>query len=112
MEIEVSIIENIAHVKMRGRLDTHGVDLIETKFTASVVPGRRNTVVDLSGVDFITSMGLRMFIGIAKALKRHGAKMVLFSPRTQASEIFASAGLSTIVAIVADEDQALRSLTA
>jgi anti-anti-sigma factor len=108
VEIELALIENIAHVKLRGRLDTHGVDQIETKFTAFVVPARRNTVADLSQVDIVTSMGLRMFIAIAKALKRHNAKMVLFAPQAQASEVFATAGLAEIVPIAADEKEALR----
>ena len=107
MDIEVALVGNIAHVKLRGRLDTHGVDQIETKFTASVVPARRNAVVDLSEVSFITSMGLRMFLTIAKALKRHNSKMVLFAPQSQVKETFASAGLAEIVSVVAGEAEAL-----
>lgn len=110
MDIEVALVENIAHVKLRGRLDTQGVDQIETKFTAFVVPSRRSAVVDLSEVSFITSMGLRMFIAIAKALKRHNLKMVLFAPQSHVRETFASAGLAEIVSIVAGEAEALSFL--
>jgi len=107
MQIEVALVENVAHVKLRGRLDTHGVDQIETKFTASVVPAHRTTLVDLSELDFISSMGLRMFIAVAKALKRHNAKMVLFAPQPQVSEVFASAHLAEIVPIASNEAEAL-----
>jgi anti-anti-sigma factor len=107
MEMQIALVENVAHVKLRGRLDTHGVDEIETKLTASVVPGGKNTIVDLSDVSFVTSMGLRMFLGISKALKRHNAKMVLFAPQPQASEVFASAYLSSIIPIVGNEAEAL-----
>ena len=110
MDIEVALVGNIAHVKLRGRLDTQGVDQIETKFTAFVVPSRRSAVVDLSEVSFITSIGLRMFIAIAKALKRHNAKMVLFAAQSQVREAFASAGLAEIVSIVAGEAEALSLL--
>ena len=106
MDMHIALAENIAHVKLRGRLDTHGVDEIETKLTASVVPGGHNTIVDLSDVSFVTSMGLRMFLAISKALKRHNAKMVLFAPQAQASEVFASAHLSSIIPIVANEADA------
>ena len=107
MDMQIALVENVAYVKLRGRLDTHGVDDIETKLTASVVPGGHNTVVDLSGVTFVTSMGLRMFLAISKALKRHHAKMVLFAPQPQASEVFASAHLSSVVPIVSTEADAL-----
>jgi len=108
MDIEITLVENIARVRLKGRLDTPGVDQVETKFTASVVTGGKNTVVDLSQVSFIASMGLRLFIGIAKALKRHNARMVLFAPQSQVSEVFDTVLLREILPIVADEAEAVR----
>jgi anti-sigma B factor antagonist len=111
MEMQIALVENVAHVKLRGRLDTHGVDEIETKLTASVVPGGHNALVDLSEVSFVTSMALRMFLAISKALRRHNAKMVLIAPQPQASEVFASAHLSSIIPIVGMEAEALALLS-
>ena len=108
LEIEVTYIANIARVKLRGRLDTPGVDRVEAKFTAAVVPEGRNTVVDLSEVSFIASMGLRMFIGLAKALKRSNAKLVLFAPQSQVNEVFTTVVLREIMPIVVDEAEAVR----
>ena len=108
LEIEVTYTANIARVKLRGRLDTPGVDRIEAKFTSAVVPEARNTVVDLSEVSFIASMGLRMFIGLAKALKRNNAKLVLFAPQSQVNEIFTTVVLREIMPIVVDEAEAMR----
>ena len=108
LEIEVTYTANIARVKLRGRLDTPGVDRVEAKFTAAVVPEGRNTVVDLSEVSFIASMGLRMFIGLAKALKRSNAKLVLFAPQSQVNEVFTTVVLREIMPIVVDEAEAVR----
>jgi len=108
LEIEVTYTANIARVKLRGRLHTPGVDRIEAKFTSAVVPQGRNTVVDLSEVSFIASMGLRMFIGLAKALKRNNAKLVLFAPQSQVNEIFTTVVLREIMPIVVDEAEAMR----
>jgi anti-sigma B factor antagonist len=108
MDMEIAVIENIARVKLKGRLDTPGVDQIETKFNASVVPSGTNTVVDLSQVAFIASMGIRMFIGLAKALKRRNARLVLYAPQSQVSEVFGTVSMRDIVPIVADEAEAVR----
>jgi len=108
LEIEVTYTANIARVKLRGRLDTPGVDRVEAKLNSAVVPEGRNTVVDLSEVSFIASMGLRMFIGLAKALKRNNAKMVLFAPQSQVNEVFNTVVLREIVPIVVDEAEAVR----
>jgi anti-sigma B factor antagonist len=108
MDIQVSVHENLARVKLRGRLDTPGVDQIASKFTSSVVPDGKHTVVDLSEVVFIASMGLRLFISIAKALKRQNARMVLFAPQSQVNEVFDTVMLGDLVPIVADEAEAVR----
>src|SRR5258706_12543011 len=103
MEIEIFLTENIARVKLRGRLDTLGVDKIETKFTGAVVPDGRNTVVDLREVSFIASMGLRLFIAVAKQLRRRNARMVLFAPQAQVNEGVQTVLLRDIMPLVADE---------
>jgi len=112
MEIEVALVENIARVKLCGRLDAQGVDQIETQFRASVVPRHRNVVVDLSDVTFVSSSGLKMFIIVAKALRQHDANLVLFAAQPQVSQIFAIASLSSIVPIALDEAEALESVRA
>jgi len=108
MEIEVTYLDEIARVKLRGRLDTPGVDGIEPKLNGSVVQREQSAVVDLSEVTFIASMGLRMFISLAKALRRSGAKMVLFAPQSQVNDIFVTVLLGDIVPVVADEAEAMR----
>jgi anti-sigma B factor antagonist len=108
MDIEISMTGNIARVKLRGRLDTPGVDQVEGKFTASVVPDARSAVVDLREVSFIASMGLRMFIAIAKQLRKRNARMVLFAPQAQVNQVFQTVLLRDIMPIVADEAEAVR----
>jgi anti-anti-sigma factor len=97
-------------VVLTGRLDTLGVDRIETKLTAMVVPSGKNTIIDLSQVDFIASMGLRLLIGLARALTRKGGQLVLFGAQDQVREIFDSVALSDIITIRADEASALSAL--
>lgn len=108
MQMEITMLDRIARVRLRGRLDTPGVDLIETKFTSQVVPDGVATVVDLSQVSFIASMGLRMFISIGKALRRKNARMVLFAPQSQVNEVFQTVQLRDILPIVMDEAEAIR----
>lgn len=112
MEMETSVVENVSHVKLRGRLDSNGVDQIETQFAAFVVPAGRNAVVDLSDVTFITSMAMRMLIEANKALRRRNAKMVMFAPQQRVSEVFAVAAFSSLVPIVRDEAEAIASIRA
>jgi anti-sigma B factor antagonist len=112
MEMEIAVIENVTHVKLRGRLDTHGVDEIETKFTASIVPSGRNALIDLSELEFISSMGIRMIIAVKKALGRHKGMMVMFAPQSQVSGVFDTASLTAVIPVVRDKDEAMARLEA
>ena len=95
-------------IGLRGRLDTPGVGAIETRFATSAA--RRDAVVDLSGVTFLASMGIRMLISAARSLKLSGHKLVLFGANALVNEVLENAGLAQIMLIAADENTALQLL--
>ena len=39
---------------------------IENCFVAATVPGGQSAIVDLSRVEFVASMGIRMFVSVAR----------------------------------------------
>jgi anti-anti-sigma factor len=102
----VDLGNNIVRVMLRGRLDTPGVDRVETRFAAAIVPQGRHAIVDLSDVSFIASMGLRMFISVARVLARKQARMVLLGPTPLVSEVFINASLEQVIPIARDEPHA------
>lgn len=99
-------------VILKGRLDTPGVDRVETRFVAATVPRGRHTLVDLSEVEFIGSLGVRMFISVARGLGLRNARLLLISPQTQVREVFDNVSLSDIIPICADEAEADSALKA
>jgi anti-anti-sigma factor len=106
MELQTTDLGNAAKVSLQGRLDTLGVEKIETRFTATVVPPGRHALVDLSGVTFISSMGIRMLISTARALSLKKAKFVLVGPQPLVKESLDHVSLSQIIPIVATEAEA------
>jgi anti-sigma B factor antagonist len=106
----VDLGNNIVRVVLRGRLDTPGVDRVETRFAAGIVPQGRHAIVDLSNVSFIASMGLRMFISVARVLGRKQCRMVLLAPTPLVNEVLVNAALEHVMPIVSDEPQALALL--
>jgi|JI8StandDraft_1071087.scaffolds.fasta_scaffold365474_1 anti-sigma B factor antagonist len=97
-------------IRLSGRLDSPGIDRIEVKFTAAVVSRAHNAVIDLSGVDFLASMGIRMFIASARGLHLKGAKMVLFGAQPLVHSVLEHVALDQIIPIAANETQALERL--
>lgn len=104
--------DGIVRVQLAGRLDTAGVDAVETRFAAAAASGRGPVVVDLGGVEFLASMGIRMLLTTARAAKQRGSKVALHSPRPLVREVLESSGVTTIVPVVADEAEALAAVRA
>jgi anti-sigma B factor antagonist len=104
--------ENKVKVTLAGRLDTPGVGRIETGFVAALVPRGRSAIVDLSQVDFVASLGIRMFLSAARGLAMRQARLVLFAPQAPVLEVFDTVSLGEMMAIVEDEAAALAALNA
>jgi anti-anti-sigma factor len=107
MEMQHSDLGNVRKIILTGRLDTAGVDLIETRFGASIVPAGRNTVVDISHVTFLASMGIRMLIATTRSLSRKGGKIALFGATPAVREVIDTVALTDIIPLAESEDEAI-----
>jgi anti-sigma B factor antagonist len=110
MEMLLSEVGGVRKIALSGRLDSAGVDVIETRFTAATVPVGANILVDLSQVAFLASLGVRMFISTTRALSWKGAKMVLFGANPAVMETIETMGFDDIVPVVPSEAEALALL--
>lgn len=66
--------------------------------------------MDVSGVDFIASLGMGMLVRTAQALATHGKKLVLLSPTSTVEEALRAAVLHTIFPIARSREEALELL--
>jgi anti-anti-sigma factor len=102
--------ERLVKITLVGRLDTPGVDRVEKIFVAHLVPDGNNAVVDLSGVDFVASMGIRMLVAAARGLRPHQAKLALFGVQHQVQQVFDAVALQKIMAVCPTEAEALAAV--
>jgi anti-anti-sigma factor len=100
-------VDGVLNLTLVGRLDTPGVDIIETRLTAHIVPRGGNAMIDLSQVSFIGSGGIRMFITIARALGRKNAKLVLYGAQPLVAQVFETTSLNQIVPVRSDATAAV-----
>jgi anti-anti-sigma factor len=107
MQMEVLPLgERYVKVTLQGRLDTPGVDRIETRFLASLVPGGNTAIVDLSQVDFISSMGIRMLVSAARSLKMRQAALAVFGVQPQVSQLLEVVAIDQMIPICGTEAEA------
>ena len=93
-------------ITLAGRLDTPGVDSIETRFLATLVPNGNSAVIDMSQVDFISSMGIRMLVSAARSLKVRQASLSLFGVQEQVSQILELVSIGQMIHVCASEAEA------
>ena len=112
---ELQIIEQsetMTVVALSGELDSPGVNGVEDRFRAAICPSGRNAVVDLSGVTFLASLGMRMLIAAARTLAARGARLVMHSPQELVRESLVGAALDDFIPLADDADGARRLLDA
>lgn len=103
---EISTDEQINHLALIGRLDLAASEQIELKFATLVATRAKPTLIDLSELEYITSLGLRMILSSAKTLRSENAKMVLLKPTNQVLEILTTVGFDKLIPIEDDLDKA------
>jgi anti-sigma B factor antagonist len=96
-------------VTLVGKLDIGGAEKIELPL-AAVAGSRQSIVVDMVGVDFIASIGIRHLLLAAKTVARGAGKLVLLNPNPLVTEVLVTACLEELLPIVRSEDEALAAL--
>lgn len=111
MEVVITEESGVTKAELAGRLDTANVNELEQHFTTSIMPKAQNTIVDLSKVSFIASLGIRMLLTTARGLATRGAKFAMFGANPAVMEIFETTALSDIIPIVNTEADAMAEVS-
>lgn len=94
-------------IVLTGRLDIAGAAEIETSFSAFASHAHA-TLVDMSGVPYLASIGIRLILANAKSLRKHGGRMVLFGCDPQVERVLLTTGVNELTDIVPTREDALR----
>lgn len=100
----------IRHLRITTRLDVQGVTQVEPRVLAVLTAPGARTIVDLSAVDFIGSLGLRTFFSAARTARQHDARFVLVGAQPAVQRVFDQAAVGAVVPIAAHEADAIERL--
>lgn len=111
--MDITLIDagpDFTQVALCGRVSLDEIGELDHEFTRQTVVRRKPVLVDLSEVDFMASIGLRMLITAAKALSRHSVKMVLYKPQPEVEKVLTTTGFDKIMPIEHDFEKAAQLL--
>jgi stage II sporulation protein AA (anti-sigma F factor antagonist) len=100
MRLQYNELEkDIRLIKLTGALDIHGVSDVELEFVRHCQGQGLCVLVDLSKVNYISSIGIPLLINCAKSLAGRGGKMALLNPQKSVEHILEITGIPLIIPI-------------
>ncbi len=98
MQIAIHDDGTAAIVTMVGRLDISGAEVVALPL--ATLSGSKSTLfVDMAGVTFIASIGLRHLVSAAKAVGRRGGRLIVLNPTAAVTEVITTSGLAGLLQI-------------
>lgn len=111
MKLDYTELENgIRLIKLEGRLDLNGTYSIEVQFVNRCAGDGVRVLVDLSGVSYVSSVGIPMLVNTAKSVVSRGGKMAFLSPQENVTKVLDLVGIPSVIPIYYDQQAALEGL--
>jgi len=96
MQIAIDESGPTAKVVLTGRLDIAGAEVVAMPL-ATLAGNKDNIAIDMSGVSFVASIGLRHLVATAKVVVRRGGRLVLVDTRPAVAEVITVSGLADLL---------------
>lgn len=97
-------------ISLTGRLDAPGTREIQEQVGAIIRAETKDVVVDLAGVDYISSFGMRMLLVEARNLRDGGATLRVAAPNKHVREIIKLVGYDLAFPVYDTIEDALAAL--
>jgi Anti-anti-sigma regulatory factor (antagonist of anti-sigma factor) len=105
--VDEQIEEGVKRIRLTGRLDMKGTQDVDLHFTTLTSTTPVKVAVDMSGVDFVASIGMRLLLSCAKANAARGGKLALYGLQPMVRETLDTAGIIALIPVLDDEPAAL-----
>jgi anti-anti-sigma factor len=109
MDISTRTLNDIHIVSIAGSLDSMSSPQAQ-KALEGVLAGAKKVALDFSKLDYISSAGLRVLLGVAKQLRASGGKLGIFGLNQSVREVFEISGFSAILPTYPAEAEAVAAM--
>jgi len=111
MDIKTERSNGALIAKAEGRIDGVNARDFEEAMKAAIGSDDNTVVIDLEGLSYISSAGLRVILLIAKTLRKRNADLVLCSLSAPIREVFEISGFDKIIPVHDSREQALAAIS-
>lgn len=111
MELETEQIEGVLIGRLKGRLDASTSDTIQESLLKTIEEGNTRLALDLAGLEYISSAGLRVLLMTHKKVSQSQGKLIIFGLQDYIHEILEIAGFTAILTLSENRESALSELS-
>jgi len=108
LSIQSNTDGDVAVVAASGRVDSETAPQFDAELT-QVSASKNKIVIDLKGIDFLSSAGIRAIVKAAQAAERDGGMVKIASVPEEVQSILYTVGLNQKVKSYASVDEAVAS---
>lgn len=98
-------------IRLTGRLDGNSAPGFGRELAVHLHPTTTGVVIDVRGLEFISSAGLRELMTLARKLRQNKAKAVLVAAPPAVNEVLEISGMVSLFLRADNQDEALRLLS-
>lgn len=94
-------------IDLAGRLDSRTAGEVGDRMDAVGTSDARRVVLNLAGLEFVSSAGLRVILRLARLMQSHGGELKISDARPMVTEVLETAGFDSLLRIYPSEQQAV-----
>jgi anti-sigma B factor antagonist len=107
MEITQRVEDGIAVVSPDGRIDTSAAEQLDQALQAVMAGGTYKIVVDMAGVEYISSAGLRSLAAVLVKCRDEGGDMKLAALNERVTRVFKIIGFDLLMSVSSTPEAAI-----
>jgi anti-anti-sigma factor len=104
--------DGVRVIRLKGRLDLEGTEAADLKLTSLAAVRKGFVIVDMEGVEFMSSIGVSVIVRVARALMAREGRLVLLRPQPNVHDVFMRTQIDQIIPIFAELDAARTAVVA
>ena len=108
MNVQITASADYTVVSVEGRIDTTNAGEFEKSMMEVIESGCTKIILNCSGLNYISSSGLRVFLIVQKKMMAVKGQFRLSNLQPGIKEIFDISGFSSIFLVYADQEAAIK----
>ena len=109
LDISVETFKRVDLVTVAGRVDSSNASQLDSRLKELMDNGRYKIVLELAGVHYMSSAGLRAMVAAVRECKKHRGDVRLANISERVGEVLKLAGLDAIFQVFDDKTAAVGS---